>query len=109
MLNHIIAEGRLCPAVRHDANTPPRAVGETPYVSAWDVTLQAGSRDSAADLDRWGVGSADEHRDRVARDPGGAPFLLPVPAASPLLTAPCPAGPPHMGRPAGHGAVRSGA
>ncbi|MES9593524.1 hypothetical protein ABWK57_32475, partial [Streptomyces sp. NPDC094045] len=54
MLNHIIAEGRLCPAVRHDANTPPRAVGETPYVSAWDVTLQAGSRDSAADLDRWG-------------------------------------------------------
>ncbi|WP_424862816.1 hypothetical protein [Streptomyces sp. MMS24-I29] len=42
VLNHIIAAGRLCLAVRHDANIPPRVVGETQCVSAWDVTFQAG-------------------------------------------------------------------
>ncbi|MDK9497048.1 hypothetical protein QEZ40_001696 [Streptomyces katrae] len=42
MLDRISAAGRLRPAAGHDANIPPRIAGETQYVSAWDVTLQAG-------------------------------------------------------------------
>ncbi|MFF2718958.1 hypothetical protein [Streptomyces sp. NPDC058011] len=42
LLDRIIPAGRLRPAARYEANIPPRIAGETQYVSAWDVTLEAG-------------------------------------------------------------------